>query len=179
MINRYSSIVPVLLISCIFVLCGTKGVYPAKPGMGSAAILVKKIYDGDTIGVLIAGQFQKVRLIGIDAPEMDQRPWGGKARDCLEALIRATASKVSLEYDLEQKDKYGRLLAYVRTQDGKIINEEMLRKGCAVLFTLPPNVKYAGRLQAAQCKARDLKAGIWGEHGLQERPYDFRKEHPR
>ncbi len=60
-----------------------------------------------------------------------------------------------------------------------MINEEMLGKGCAVLFTVPPNVKYAGRLRAAQKKARDLKAGLWGEHGLQERPYEFRKEHPR
>ena len=64
-------------------------------------------------------------------------------------------------------------------QDGKMLNEEMLRRGCAVLFTVPPNVKYAGRLRAAQEKARELKVGVWSENGLKERPYEFRKEHPR
>lgn len=140
---------------------------------------LKKIFDGDTVAAFVDGQLQKIRLIGIDAPEMEQRPWGGKAKECIEALIRTTATKVSLEYDLERRDKYGRILAYAWTQDGKMLNEELLRQGCAVLFTVPPNVKYAGRLRFAQKKARDLKAGIWGENGLHDRPYDFRKEHPR
>jgi micrococcal nuclease len=97
----------------------------------------------------------------------------------METLIRASASKVSLEYDLERRDKYGRILAYIWARDGKLMNEEMLKRGCAVLFTVPPNVKYAGRLRNAQEKARELKAGVWGENGLKERPSEFRKEHPR
>jgi len=179
MTNKYSSVIAVLLLSGIFLLCGINWASPSNAGKGGGNVQAEKIYDGDTIGAFVDGQFQKIRLLGIDAPEMEQRPWGGKAKECIASLLRTTASKVSLEYDLERRDKYGRVLAYVWTQDGKLINEELLKKGCAVLFTVPPNVKYAGRLHAAQKKARDLKAGIWGEHGLQERPYVFRKEHPR
>ena len=178
MINKCLSVISVLLIACIFFLYGAKGASSENPGKDPFTVHVEKIYDGDTIAAFVNGQFQKIRLIGIDAPEMEQRPWGGKAKECIEAFIRTTASKISLEHDLERRDKYGRVLAYVWTQDGKMINEEMLRKGCAVLFTVPPNVKYAGRLRAAQKKARDLKAGLWGENGLQERPSEFRKEHP-
>lgn len=179
MIKKHLNVIPVLLISCIFVLFGVKGTSPSNAAKGDDTVRSERIYDGDTIGALVDGRFEKIRLLGIDAPEMEQRPWGREAKECIGALIRASASKVSLEYDMERRDKYGRILAYIWTQDGKMMNEEMLRKGCAVLFTVPPNVKYVGRLRAAQKKARDLKAGIWGENGLQERPYDFRKEHPR
>jgi micrococcal nuclease len=179
MAHKHSKVIPVLLISCIFILCGVKGTSSSNAGKGSDTARVEKIYDGDTIAAFVDGHFQKIRLIGIDAPEMDQRPWGSKAKECLEALMKASASKVSLEYDVERRDKYGRILAYIWTHDGKIMNEEILRKGCAVLFTVPPNVKYIGRLRAAQKKARDLKAGLWAGNGLQESPYEFRKEHPR
>lgn len=138
-----------------------------------------KIYDGDTIGAVLDGRFEKIRLIGIDAPEMDQRPWGKKARKCLITLISDAASKISLEYDIERRDKYGRILAYIWTEDRKMLNEEMMKNGCAVLFTFPPNVRYAERLRAAQKKAREQKAGIWGESGLEESPYNYRKKHPR
>ena len=179
MTKKALNVIPVLLISCIFFLYGSKGTSSSNVGKGADTVRSEKIYDGDTIGAVVEGRFEKIRLLGIDAPEMEQRPWGRKAKECIEALIRASASKVYLEYDMERRDKYGRILAYVWTQDGKMMNEEMLRKGCAVLFTVPSNVKYVGRLRAAQRKARDLKAGVWGENGLQERPYEFRKEHPR
>lgn len=138
-----------------------------------------KIYDGDTIGAAVDGRFEKIRLLGIDAPEMDQRPWGKKSRECLIALISDAASKISLEYDIERRDKYGRILAYIWTEDRKMLNEEMMKNGCAVLFTFPPNVRYAERLRAAQKKAQEQKAGLWGESGLEESPYNYRKKHPR
>ena len=142
-------------------------------------VLVKKIYDGDTVSAFVDGHLEKIRLIGIDAPEMDQRPWGSKAKECLRSIISATDSRISLEYDIDRRDKYGRILAYIWTLDGKMINEEMMKKGCAVLFTFPPNVKYAERFRAAQKKAQEHKAGIWGDHALQESPYAYRKKHPR
>jgi len=180
MIKKHLIVITVLLISYILLSYGVKETSSSDAGKGARdTVVTGRIYDGDTIAVFVDGRFQKVRLIGIDAPEIDQRPWGRKAQECIEALIRASASKVSLEYDLERRDKYGRILAYMWGQDGKMLNEEMLRRGCAVLFTVPPNVKYAGRLRAAQEKARELKVGVWSENGLKERPYEFRKEHPR
>ena len=162
MIKKHLNVIPVLLISCIFLLYGAKGTSSSNAGKGAGTVRTEKIYDGDTIGAVVDGHFEKIRLIGIDAPEMEQRPWGRKAKECIEALIRASASKVSLEYDMERRDKYGRILAYIWTQDGKMMNEEMLRKGCAVLFTVPPNVKYVGRLRAAQKKAREPEGGHLG-----------------
>ncbi|MFZ2197973.1 MAG: thermonuclease family protein [Thermodesulfovibrionales bacterium] len=177
MIKKHLNVV--LLIFCIFLLYGSTGVSASHHAKDADAVRSEKIYDGDTIGAVVDGRFVKIRLLGIDAPEMDQRPWGKKSRECLRSLISAADSKVSLEYDIDRRDKYGRILAYVWTQDGKMLNEEMMEKGCAVLFTFPPNVKYAARLRAAQKKAQEHKAGLWCERGLQESPYDYRKKHPR
>lgn len=178
--NRYSVISCILILSAIFLVTGTKEIYShgIKKDTGKT-IRVEKIYDGDTIAALVEGQFEKIRMIGIDAPEMDQRPWGKKAKECIESLITASDSMVSLEYDMERRDKYGRILAYIWTRNGKMLNDEMLERGCTVLFTIPPNIKYVERFRAAQKRARERKAGIWGENGLRERPYNYRKEHPR
>ena len=180
MAKRYSVISCILILSVIPLAYGIKERYSpdVKKGTGNT-VRVEKIYDGDTLAAFVDGHFEKIRLIGIDAPELDQRPWGKKAKKCLETLMAAADSMISLEYDLEQRDKYGRILAYIWTKDGKMMNEEMLKKGCAVIFTIPPNIKYVERFRAAQKKAHELEAGIWGENGLRERPFDYRKEHPR
>lgn len=178
--KRYSVISCILILSVISLAYGIKERYSpdVKKGAGNT-VRVEKIYDGDTIAAFVDGHFEKIRLIGIDAPEMDQRPWGKGSKICIKSLIATEDLRISLEYDVERRDKYGRLLAYIWTQDGKMVNEEMLKKGCAVLFTISPNVKYVERFRAAQKKAREHKAGIWGENGLREMPYEYRKEHPR
>jgi len=178
--KKYYVISFVLLLSFISLTYGVKERPSSviKNGTGKA-LRVEKIYDGDTIAVIVNGQFEKIRLIGIDAPEIGQTPWGKRAKTCIESLMAAAASRISLEYDVVKRDKYGRILAYLWTSDGKMINEEMLLKGYAVLFTIPPNVKYVERFRAAQKEAQQHKTGIWGENGLRERPYDYRKEHPR
>lgn len=180
MAKRYYVISCILILSVIYPAYGIKERYspPDNKGAGKS-VLVEKIYDGDTVSAFVNGQFEKIRLIGIDAPEMGQLPWGKKARDCLSSLISSSDSRIFLEYDIERRDKYGRILAYIWTQSERMINEEMMKNGCAVLFTFPPNVRYAERFRAAQKKAQEHKAGIWGESGLHESPYDYRKKHPR
>jgi micrococcal nuclease len=174
------TIAVLLLLIMTSLLFAGKGRHQSVVNRASSGIArVEKTYDGDTIAVFIDGRLEKIRLIGIDAPEMSQRPWGRRAKKCLETLIEDTDSRISLEYDIERRDKYGRLLAYVWTQDGKMINEEMMKKGCAVLFTFPPNVRYVERFRAAQKIAQGDRRGVWGEDGLKERPYDYRKVHPR
>ena len=144
---------------------------------GNAARIVR-VNDGDTITVSINGRREKTRLIGIDAPEIGQGPWGERAKRHLEDIFSSSRS-VSIEYDVERRDKYGRILAYIRTADGRLVNAEMLREGCAVLFTFPPNVKHVEEFTSAQRQARERKRGIWGKGGLSQLPVDWRRQHPR
>ena len=137
-----------------------------------------KVNDGDTVTVLMNGHRERIRLIGIDAPEMGQRPWGGKAKRHLEDILYSSQS-VFIEYDVEKRDKYGRLLAYIRTADGRMVNTGMLRAGYAVLFTFPPNVNHVEEFTTAQRQARERKRGIWGNDGLSQLPVDWRREHPQ
>jgi micrococcal nuclease len=140
---------------------------------------VISVSDGDTVSVILDNRKEKIRLIGIDAPELGQKPWGAESKRYLETLLSSSGWKVALEFDVEKRDKYGRVLAYLKTTDGKLINLLMVRDGYAMLFTVPPNVRYAGELRAAQREAREKQLGIWSGKGLNERPGDYRREHPR
>lgn len=151
----------------------------SKQDTEDAFVSVVKVHDGDTVSVILNSRKEKVRLIGIDAPEIGQQPWGEETKKYLESLLSSSGWKIKLEYDVERRDKYGRILAYLRTADGKLINLQMVRSGYAMLFTVPPNVRYVNELKAAQQEARERKLGIWGVRGLKERPEDYRREHPR
>ena len=140
---------------------------------------VVEVYDGDTLGVIINNKREKVRLTGIDAPETGQPPWGAMAKQYLQTLVSEADRQVKLELDVEQRDQHGRILAYLRTPDGKHINLLMVKNGYAMLYTVPPNVRYANELAAAQTEAREKKIGIWSDQGLKERPADYRRTHPR
>jgi micrococcal nuclease len=141
--------------------------------------MVVTVHDGDTVTVTIGRKKEKVRLIGIDAPELGQRPWGEMAKRHLGKVLDLYGHAVNLELDVQQRDDYGRLLAYLRTRDGNLINLQMLKDGYAVLFTVPPNVKHVNELRDAQRYAREKGLGIWGRNGLKEMPGDYRKRHPR
>ncbi len=141
-------------------------------------VVVRYVNDGDTVGAVIGGRFEKIRLIGIDAPEMGQEPWGEMAKKRLQEMISSSSRKVRIEYDAEKRDKYGRLLAYLRLADGRMVNREMVREGWAVLFTFPPDVKYAKEFAAAERYARKRKIGIWSRNGLREMPVVYRRAHP-
>ncbi len=123
---------------------------------------VVKVVDGDTIDVLVAGQTvpARVRLIGIDAPEssVNRRAYKqaertgrdlavilemGKRSAAELAAFLKPGDPVTLEFDVERCDRYGRTLAYVYTADGTMVNLWLLKKGLAVRLTVPPNVKHA------------------------------------
>jgi len=145
---------------------------------------VTAVHDGDTISVRISGsskagqRTEKLRLIGIDAPEMKQGKWGQKAKKRLRDIINRNRRTVNIEFDADRRDKYGRLLGYVWSRNSYMINERLVREGYAVLYTIPPNVRYANRLSSAQKTARSKKRGIWGPGGLRKKPADWRREHP-
>ncbi len=170
----------ILLVAVLSGLSLLMGLIADKEGSSAAiAADVVRVIDGDSIVVSMSGQAEEIRLIGIDAPEMGQRPWGRKAREHLKEILLRSSYRVSVAYDVEKRDKYGRLLAYIRTADEVLANAGMLKDGYAVLFTLPPNVRYVDEFRAAQESARERRLGIWGKRGLREAPYHYRRKHPR
>lgn len=146
-----------------------------RPKAVSARVI--EVHDGDTISILFDSKSEKVRLIGIDAPELNQRPWGLRAKNHLKELIMSSQWIIILEFDIEKRDKYGRFLCYGWTSDGKMINVQMLKDGYAMLFTFPPNIRYVDEFRKAQKEARQKGLGIWSGKGLKESPYKYRKKH--
>ncbi len=144
--------------------------YPPGPIGPTERCLVERIVDGDTF---TCGEGVRVRLIGIDTPELSQRPYGGQARRALEKLLPPGA-QVQLERDVEPVDRYGRLLAYV-WRDSILVNWEMLRAGWAVLLTYPPNVRYVEAFQEAQRAAREERRGLWETDAFSCLPVDRRR----
>jgi micrococcal nuclease len=104
-----------------------------------------------------------VRLIGIDTPESVKpgTPVECFAREASAFLERLVEGRhVRLELDAEERDRYGRLLAYVY-RDGLFVNAELVRRGYAQVATFPPNVRHAGELLRLQRQARATSRGLW------------------
>lgn len=125
-----------------------------------------ELYDGDTIGVIYNGRPEKVRFLLVDTPEtshprLGEQPYGKEAKMFTRDLIRK-AKTIELEFDIgPNRDKYGRLLAYVYV-DGKMIQEELLKNGLArVAYVYPPNTRYIDQFRAIQEKAQKKGIGIW------------------
>ncbi|MCX5816073.1 MAG: thermonuclease family protein [Proteobacteria bacterium] len=124
--------------------------------------VVKKVIDGDTIQ-LDTGE--TVRYLGIDAPEVFTKESGAEfyAREATRYNKKLVfMKKIKLEFDVEKKDQYGRLLAYVFVKD-IFVNAELVRHGYAKAYIKPPNVKYKDLLLANQKKAMDEDKGLWQE----------------
>jgi micrococcal nuclease len=137
------------------------------------------VHDGDTVTLMMNGRMRKARLIGIDAPEMNQRPWGRQARELLVDIMNHTDWLVTVETDEVTLDKYGRSLVYLWTNKNELINERMVLDGYAVLFTIKPNVRYRDKFSRAEQLARKEMKVIWGPKGLKEAPVKYREKHPR
>src|SRR4030042_6392146 len=128
---------------------------------------VKRVVDGDTFWADDGTpDGLKVRLIGLDAPEMHATArkeagyFGPESRDYLKQLL--TGKKVRLEYDVVKFDQYHRTLAYVFLEDGTLVNAELIKGEYAVVLTVPPNVMYTDEFLKLQRKARRQDKGLWG-----------------
>lgn len=125
-----------------------------------------RVVDGDTIIVRLSdGTEERVRYEGIDTPETVKpdapvEPFGPEATEANTRLLQS--GPLRLELDVRQRDRFGRLLAYVFAGD-VLVNEALLREGLALRSTYPPNVKYVERFSAAENRARDEGVGIWGD----------------
>jgi micrococcal nuclease len=109
---------------------------------------------------------ERIRLIGIDTPETKKPDtpvecFGKEASASLAALL-PKGTNVRIERDVEERDRYGRLLGYIfRAQDGLFVNLEMVRAGMALPLTFPPNVAYTDQFLAAGDAARNAHVGLW------------------
>jgi endonuclease YncB( thermonuclease family) len=142
---------------------------PSAPRRATTSCTITRIIDGDTIECARLG---RVRLIGMDTPESNQRPFGAQASKALVVLL-PVGSEVRLEPDVEARDRYRRLLAYVWAGD-TMINWRMVREGWAVLLTYPPNVQYVDAFADAERRAREERRGLWATGGFDCRPADHR-----
>jgi micrococcal nuclease len=130
----------------------------------SATVVV--VYDGDTVKVRFGdGNERKVRLIGIDTPELDDKRENVLFMACVAkrfAFLRLYREQVRLDYDWQLEDKYGRLLAFLTLEDGTLFNELILREGFAYkLNAFPFNPELMKRFAAAENEARRGEKGLW------------------
>lgn len=120
--------------------------------------LCTRVIDGDTIEL---ADGEHVRYIGMDTPEM--RPVEAYAKAATEANRELVEGKtVRLVLDVEKRDRYGRLLAYVYV-DGTFVNAELVRRGLAQVATYPPNVRHQDHFLKLQRQAREAGRGLWSD----------------
>ncbi len=155
-----------LLISFFssFFLTGEPGQSPVAVEFSTTTAQVVEVVDGDTIRVLIDGDVQSVRYIGIDTPEPYRD--GEPACFSLEASQRndelVSGKRVELVSDVEDADRYGRLLRYVYA-DGEMVNEILLREGYAKKMSIKPNTVHAYTFAELEVQARQSGYGLWSE----------------
>jgi micrococcal nuclease len=143
---------------------------PPGPVRRTSSCVVRRIVDGDTFECRGVG---RVRLIGMDTPEMSQEPYGALASEALRKLT-PVGSRVELELDVEPRDQYGRTLAYIWA-NGLMVNWALVRQGWAVVLTYPPNVQYVDWFSEAQKRAREEGLGLWSVSGFDCAPIDRRR----
>ena len=165
----------VLIISFAFILT-----LLASPLHAQQTTTVTRIVDGDTIKVFYLGNEESIRFIGIDTPESRVNKktekdaernnqdikiiieMGKKATRYVKGLVRP-GDLITIELDVQERDRYGRILGYVYLSNGKMLNEEIVKAGYAMIMTMPPNVKYKDRFLRAYKQARERKRGLWKE----------------
>ena len=157
------SILATTLLVIVGAACGSAGTDARPPDHAT----VVRVIDGDTIVVDLGGDEVDVRLIGIDTPE----PTGGfQPPECYgdeaSALTRSLLppdTPIRLERDVEARDRFDRLLAYVyRSDDDLFVNMQLAEAGAAGPLSIAPNTTYQSEFSAAADRARGAALGLWG-----------------
>ncbi|RMF21960.1 MAG: thermonuclease family protein [Cyanobacteria bacterium J083] len=144
-------------------------------------IQVTRVISGQSLEAKLVDNQQishsnlKIRLIGINSPDLRQNPWGESAKEQLEKLIAQTNGLVSLETEQSATDNFGRILAYV-WQNKTLLNESLVKQGYVLADWEFPH-RYGERLLAAQRYARIMGYGIWQpQNPLRIEPKQFRRK---
>ena len=164
--RRTGAALGTLLATAVVVVAIVQATGHAEAGR-SDRMTVERVVDGDTVVIHLSGRDEDVRLIGIDTPEtVDPRKpvqCFGKEASRRTAALLPQGTAVRLERDVEARDRYGRLLAYVfRVDDGTFVNLALAEEGYALSLTIPPNVAYADQFAGAAADARRAGRGLWG-----------------
>jgi micrococcal nuclease len=155
--------VALLLAAVAAVLVARGGEHPRATAFGRAQVL--RVVDGDTIRVRLDGHIERVRYIGVDTPESVKpgtpvQCFAKRAAAANAALVAGRS--VRLVGDVEQRDRYGRLLAYVyREPDGTFVNGQLVRDGFARTLTIAPNMAHARQFAQLARTARARGRGLW------------------
>lgn len=132
---------------------------------------VIRVIDGDTLEIDYHGASEKVRLLLVDAPESVHPdasrnvPQGTLAAEFTRQLLEG--KQIALEFDVQERDHYGRLLAYVYL-DNILVNQLLLEEGHAVVSVFPPNVKYVDQFRQAETLAQNNQKGLWNQPASSE-----------
>ncbi|WP_082418973.1 thermonuclease family protein [Massilibacterium senegalense] len=138
---------------------------PAVEGVSLIPATVIRVTDGDTIKIRLDNEKEeKVRMILVDTPETVHpnkpvQPFGPEASQLTKDTL--SGASIGLELGIEERDRYGRLLAYVYLQDGSMYNKTLIEKGLARVAVYPPNTKYLDEFKALEQQAKTEKLGIW------------------
>ncbi len=177
LLKKYKTYVFIIL-ACLLLITGCDyfDVLDSPDTKGLTPVIVTKVIDGDTAYVRFSdGSEEKVRFIGVDAPEINHptkglEPFGPEA----ETYARLTLEKerIWLEFDVGERDQYDRLLAYLWLElptefsDAELrefqFNARLLLEGYAVQVTFEPNVKYVDYYSSYEEEARQAERGLWG-----------------
>ena len=141
-----------------FLVSGCGGAAPDEKATDRHA-RITKVTDGDTIRL---GELGPVRLIGIDTPEVygGEECFGHEASEFAKRLL-PLGTRVRYRLGVDERDQYGRLLAYVWLPDGRMLNRVMVERGYAQPLTIPPNVDFADVFRRAARAARQARLGLW------------------
>lgn len=142
---------------------------PAGVPADAQPAVVTRIVDGDTIRVRQPGHLddERVRLLNLDTPELgrDGQPdecLAQAARDHLATLV-AVDSTVWLAADVQDRDRFDRLLRGVWTEQGAFANAELVREGLGVVLLIEPNDRFYAEVLRAEAQARAQRRGLWGD----------------
>ena len=147
------------LLTLVVILGGS---YFYFSGQQASEVYIERVIDGDTVETA-AGD--SIRLLGVDTPEIDWENnksefYAEEARDF--TIKNLDDQQVLLEYDQQQQDNYGRILAYIY-HEGENFNQKLLQEGYATLMIVEPNDKYEAEFKNAAAAARKAEKGIWSQ----------------
>lgn len=148
-----STIIPIILFVSI-VLSGCIGPDTSTSARTIEYVNVTDVIDGDTI---IISSGDKIRLIGVDTPELDE-PYYSEAKQYME--LKVLGKTIGLEKDVSETDPYDRLLRYVWLDD-QMVNEDLVLSGLAVAKSYDPDTKYQDIFNDAEALAKKEKIGLW------------------
>lgn len=162
----------VAVVAISYVLHEPKAPRTATARGAELVCTVKSVFDGDTLAASCPAGEVKVRVFGIDAPEMKQEPWGDRSREALRGLLPRFGS---ITLRVTDQDRYGRTVAQVLA-DNQDLGLEMVRRGQAVVYRQYNN---SALYQQAQAEAKQARRGIWARPGSQQDPAAWRRLNPR